>query len=436
MQSFKEFADYIMKHSRHNEVKSDRIHIILNYPKIQWDEYAEYMATLTWYTSIGWSRGGSKNCSLIFAETLDEALAEIGDDYDYALVSYIGTFYNNYQTNAPDTIHTFFDHFCSTNDPCRGHILMHPDRPYLRLHLQCMFLNVKHWRSIDKPSFGKYTGKVMYPNRSVSNVHDDYTPHWIEPSEDYRLVKDAEQGEYLTRVLEDGKKILNFAQERNTKFFCYPERRSCIALDFERNRQSNIIYARNNESMIRKYDERVPHDTEKFDVIYAPAGGCSAEFLYDKLGHENTKLIIYDYNAESVKWKKLLYEMVDTPEDMRRVNKMFEKKEDVIVDYCQYKPELIQEIERIFPTEKWIEIMHRADVDIIQHDLLDKTLDVDPNKRNLIYLSNIFSYNFLIHKMRVEDIHNKFKEYLNLPNTTVYGNNVFRDLVVHENHSS
>lgn len=436
MQSFKEFADYIMKHSRHNEVSSDRVHIILNYPKIDWDDYAEYMATLTWYTSIGWSRGGSKNCNLIFAETLDEALEEVGDKYNYALVSYIGTFYNNYQNNAPDTIHTFFDKFCETDEPCRGHILFHPNRPYLRMHLQCMFLNVKHWRSISKPSFGRYTGKVMYPNRSISNVHDDYTPHWVSPSDEYREVVNVEMGEYLTKVFEDGKKILNFAQERMSKFFCYPERRHCEALDFERSRNENIVYARNNESMITKFDQRIPADTKKFDVIYAPASGCIAEFLYEKIGHENTELVIYDYNKDSLKWKQMTYEMVDTKEDMTRLNKMFEKKEGLVLDYCQYKPELLEQMEKSYSTEEWIQTIKKVKPTFLLHDALDSTLDVNPDKRNLIYLSNIFSYNFVIHKMKIKDIHNMFNRYLKLQNTTVVGTNIFRDMVINANHRS
>jgi len=92
MESFKEFADYVLENSRHNENPSDKVHIIVYYPKIEWDDWAEYMATLTWFSGIPLSRGGSKNAHVIFANTIDEAL-ERADDYDYAMISYIGSFY-------------------------------------------------------------------------------------------------------------------------------------------------------------------------------------------------------------------------------------------------------------------------------------------------------------------------------------------------------
>ena len=430
MQSFEQFANYIITHSRHNENPSDRVHIILNYPKIKWNNYAEYMATLTWFTSIGWSRGGSKNSHVIFAETLDEAMEQT-DGYNYAIVSYIGTFYNNYQTNAPETIHDYFDKFCESDHPCRGHILWHPNKQYGRLHLQCMFLNINHWRSIGKPLFGFWSGSAHLPERSKSDVHDDYTPHWIRPSGEYVEVKNAEMAEYITAVLDDGKQILNLDRERATKFFCYPERKSCEALDFERNRNPNIIYAKNNETLA-KLDFKTD---EKFDMIYAPAAGYSAEYLYHKFGHSDTKLVIFDVHKESLQWKQMLYTMADSVEDIERVNSYFAKK-GCIIDRCDYKPDLVKSNESVYSMDDWISTMKSVKPEIINHDALSGPFDIDPNKRNLIYLSNIFSYMFLIHKMKVKDIHDVFNDYLMLPNTTIYGKNVFKDTVLHENHSS
>ena len=430
MQSFKEFGEFVLQHSRHGEVPSDRVHIILNYPKIKWDGYAEYMATLTWFTSIGWSKGGSKSSHVIFAETLDEAMEQT-DGYNYAIVSYIGTFYNNYQTNAPETIHDYFDKFCESDHPCRGHILWHPNKQYGRLHLQCMFLNIDHWRSIGQPSFGLWSGQAHLPERSKSDVHDDYTPHWIKPSGTMVDVDNAEMAEYITAVLNDNKTILNFDRERTTKFFCYPERKSCEALDFERNRSPNIIYAKNNETLAK-----LNLDTsEKYDVIYAPAAGYSAEYLYHKLGHKDTKLVIFDNHKESLQWKQMLYTMVDTVDDIERVNTYFAKK-GCIIDRCDYKPDLVKANESVYSMEDWINTMKSIQPEIIQRDVINDVIEVEPGKRSLIYLSNIFSYMFLIHKHDIGYIHVQFNKYLTLPDTTIYGKNIFKDTVLHENHSS
>ena len=417
MRTFKEFGEYILKHSRHGENPSNKVHIIVNYPKIEWDDWAEYMATLTWFSGIPLSRGGSKNAHVIFAETIDEALKSV-DQYEYAMISYIGSFYNS---EHDDNIHIHFDEFCESDHACRGHLLFHPDKPYGRLHPQTIFVNLNHWREIGKPSFGLYTGKVLCYNRSNSNVHDDYTPHWVGPGEGYIDVVDCEQAEYISKVLESGKTILNFDKQRRVKFFCYPERRKAIALDHERNRNSNIVYARNNETH--------PEFNGPYDVIYAPAAGNISEKLFAKYGHKDTKLVIYDNNPDSVKWKRMLYTM----QDIESVNRYFKKNVDCILDACEYKPELVKKSLQEFSDEDWCKVLSTVKPEIIEYDLLNGPFDVDPNKRNLVYTSNIFSYNFIIHKMKIAEINNIFQKYLDLPNTTFYGKNVFKDNVHYEN---
>lgn len=428
MQSFKAFGEYILQHSRHGEVPSDKVHIILNYPKIHWDDWAEYMATLTWFSGIPLSRGGSKTSHVIFAESIDEALAK-SDSYSHAMISYIGSFY---YSDHDENIFDCFEKFCSSNQPCRGHLLFHPSKQYGRLHPQTIFLNLNHWRDIGKPSFGYYTGKVLNYERSISNVHDDYTPHWVKEGNNYINVTNAEQGEYLSKVFEDGKTILNFDIERKTKFFCYPERRYSQQLIDERNRPCNIVYVKNNESISHLNVDLVA----KFDVIYAPASGYTAEYLYELYGHQHTKLVIYDNNKDSVRWKRSVYEMAKTEEDLIKITNYFKSKNDCRVDACEYKPELVAKNEQVYSTSQWLKTISKANADIIDFDILKGPFKVDPTKRNLVYLSNIFSYNFIIHKMKIEDIHNKFLEYCKLPNTVVYGKNIFKDVVFNENCSS
>lgn len=425
MKSFKHFGEYIIKNSRHGENSSSTVHIILNYPKIKWDDWAEYMTTLTWFSGIQLSNGGSKNAHVIFAETIDEALQKC-EQYSHAMISYIGSFY---YSDHDENIFKYFKKFCESDHACRGHLLFHPDKQYGRLHPQTIFLNLNHWRKIGKPSFGNYTGKVLNYERSSSNVHDDYTPHWVKGGDSYIDVINAEQGEYLSKVFEDGKTILNFDHERRTKFFCYPERRQSNQLDDERNRQSNIVYVKNNETITQIKN----NENKKFDVIYAPSAGYTAEYLYELCGHKDTKLIIYDNNEDSIKWKRMVYDMAKTEDDLNRIIKYFKNKKDCRVDACEYKPELLEKNEKEYSTTQWLNTISKVKPEIILYDILNGPFEVDPTKKNLIYLSNIFSYNFIIHKMKVEDIHNKFLEYCNLPNTTVYGKNIFKDTVYYEN---
>ncbi len=430
MLTFDELAEYILTNSKHNTIKdTKRVHIILDYPKLKWGDYSEYLMTLTWFTGIGWSNGGSKGCNVIFAHDLDDACAR-ADEYDHAMISYIGTFYNNYHNDPDDLIHTHFNRFCESEHPCRGHILWHPNKQYGRLHLQSMFLSLKHWRDIDRPTFGSYTGEVMVPRLAVSNVHDDYTPHYICPSYDYTTVVRAEMAEYISRVLESGKTILNYDIERSTKFFTYPHRATkddyvCPALDFERARNSNIIYSINNEKIIKNMTD------VKFDVIYAPASGNLAERLWRMYGHENTKLVIFDNNKASLIWKQRLYDLAVSPEDIDYITKHVAKAHGSDIDNCSYKPKLVEKQLKEYSNVDWIDDMSSiADVEFKHHDLIkDPVFDVDHDKHNMLYFSNIFSYNFIHHTSRLEDINNKFNNYLDVDNCFVIGKNPFKDSV-------
>jgi hypothetical protein len=422
MESFYAFGEYVLKHSRHNEIPSDKVHIILNYPKIQWDDWAEYMATLTWFSGIPLSRGGSKTSHVIFAETIDEALNQ-SDKYDYAMISYIGSFY---YSDHEDNIFEYFDEFCKSERTCRGHLLFHPEKQYGRLHPQTIFLNIKNWRNLGRPTFDNYTGQVIEYVRSESNVHDDYTPHWVKGGEQYKNVIHSEQAKFISDVLESGETILNFDKQRSVKFFCYPERRQSNTLDEERNRKSDIIYTVNNETLTQ-----LPILDKKFDVIYAPASGQTSEYLYHIYGHKDTKLIIYDNNLNSLSWKQMVYCMA-SENNLKQIDQYFRNK-GCIIDDCSYKPELVEKNESIYSRKQWFEDVYKIKPTFKQYDLLETTIDVDPSKTNLIYLSNIFSYNFCIHKYKIEDIHNRFIEYTNLPNTTIYGKNIFKDTVYHEN---
>ena len=127
----------------------------------------------------------------------------------------------------------------------------------------------------------------------------------------------------------------------------------------------------------------------------------------------------------------MVYNFAKTKKDLKRIEDYFRKK-GCIIDSCSYKKDVVEKNNSIFSADQWLTSIKKINPQIIEHDVLDKPFDVDPKKKNLIYLSNIFSYKFLIHKMKIEDIHNKFKQYIDLPNTTVYGKNIFKDTVYKE----
>ena len=82
--------------------------------------------------------------------------------------------------------------------------------------------------------------------------------------------------------------------------------------------------------------------------------------------------------------------------------------------------------------DQYIKELSVGKPEIIQCDIVNDMLDIDESKSNLIYFSNIFSYNFLIHKMSIVDIEKSFNRYLELDNTVVMGNNPFKEYIIHE----
>jgi hypothetical protein len=440
MQSFEEYAKYILDHAGHNKInKRNQVHIIVDYPQLEWGDFKKYLMTLTWMTGIGWSRGGNDEHNVIFAKTLDEGAA-LADEYDYALVSYVGTVYRFPASSSEYSIYHYLDKWIERNDsPCRGHILWHPDKQYGRMHLQSMFLNLRHWRDIDRPTFGKWSGGVTVPKVSPDNIHDDYTPTWLQPGTETREVVNAEMAEYISAVVAGGDAITNFtAPERSSKYFTYPQREELSApLVADRQKSPNIIYRRNTSKLSQIDKISI---TRKYDVIYAPAAGNVAEYLWKRFGHENSKLIIVDNHGPSLKWKDGLFNLygVRSVNDLERVTKIVANVYDSRIDDATYKPAgFIEENDSIFSDVDWIEVIDQIkDVEIEQFDYFTQTLHVDPTKSNLIYLTNIFSYIFSYHKYSLEHMNEQFNKLLDLPNTTVVGQTPFRLNVLHENHSS
>lgn len=443
MRSFSDYKDYILantNHAKDNERKE--VHIILHYPLLPFSDFYKYLMTLTWYTGMRrFDKNTDEQNSIIFAETLEEACAQ-ADNFDYALVSYIGTVYRLPSRPEPD-IWTYFDEWKNIADesPCKGHILWHPFRQYGRMHLQSMFLNLKHWRSINRPSFGKWTGDVSVPTVCEQNIHDDYTPLWLKPGAETSSVIGAEMAEYISAVIKDGKKIINFtSDERNLKYFTYPQRDELSPpLKKDQEQFTNILYRKNttNYTGLQKYVDR--YKGPKYDVIYAPASGGVGEYLWSKLGHKNTKLIFLDNNLASIVWKKSLHgyfgNRVENLRDLNQITQIVGNRYNCYIDEADYKEQSFHtDGDNIWSDEQWISTLGNIDYDAKEFNFITDTLEVDGTKRNFIYLTNIFSYVFNYFKYSLEDMDKKFQELLRLPNCTIAGSTPFRGRIIHTNH--
>lgn len=111
-----------------------------------------------------------------------------------------------------------------------AHLMDRKKRGY-GIHEQFILINRTKWRGIGSPAFRRQEQNetdLMIPNRSVENIHDDYTPLWLKPSAQFgKLTPKITGWNVIDLALRSGFSILNVPQTiRREKEFLYPEKNS------------------------------------------------------------------------------------------------------------------------------------------------------------------------------------------------------------------
>ena len=208
-----------------------------------------------------------------------------------------GTWRQNYKEgggrkvtpNQITPITDFFD-FVENKELIKGHIIARPDKQAF-LHHQHINLNVDMWKTLGCPDvYGRYDVE----SRSDNNYHDDYTPHYA--------------------VLEGLGRVKNFThQERERKAFSYYKDHDSIWKDLKTADMKDYYFSRfmiriveafyiNNTESLKK----VPED--KFDLLFSPTAGYSAEAYVDKLDFTGT-VVLYDYHQKNLDIKQTIVDM-------------------------------------------------------------------------------------------------------------------------------
>ena len=275
--------------------------IILDNNKIPWTWFKEKMATyLFWNLQGGVTGAGSGHC-VYFYKDIDTALKETkAKGHTHAMVCTIGVLICGFgnQTTVKIPVQNFYE-FSESDEFMRAHIIAHPGQP-ATLHTQHFEINLSKWNGKDITKLGNnYT-------ISKENIHDDYTPLWIDS--------------------DNFPRINNFTKEqRGEKWYMYPhrdyEKHERIVYDYikkgvlndvlESNTASEIMIRHLNRKRKRYYCENneplnaYTKDLKgKYDVIIAPTAGLIAEYLYKHYGHKNTRVIIFDYDQLFLKVKE------------------------------------------------------------------------------------------------------------------------------------
>jgi hypothetical protein len=227
----------------------------------------------------------------------DELLRHVtGLNYNYAVVFSTGTEFINAKEffKAVET-------FTSTDFFLAGHILDRGEA-YYELHHQCYIINLEMYKELDYPTIGqqdlgsKHT--QIAPVRSSYNIHDDYTPTWIDTGLEDKEYNHKCHGWHIISVGLSAKyKILVFDNNiRNNKRYYYPE----SLKDF--NKQLGWSYSRKKycetELVNKAHTDLFTVPDLDFEYVITTASGT---WYVDYIAKEKpVTVLVYDYNQAAL----------------------------------------------------------------------------------------------------------------------------------------
>lgn len=186
-------------------------------------------------------------------ETEDAAIketAESHNDYDYLILTWEGTIPNIYYYHE-----ACIKHVQDLNAKTDGNWLVtgqiidqhenrklfeDPDAPkwegsYYLFPITAI-VNLKKWRELGRPEWGQPSLTVVnhiVPNRSESNVHDNYTPLFINPGDEVKSTPVKKGWNIIDTSLKNNMPVYNLSNEiRQSQTYMYPENNPKMFNDF------------------------------------------------------------------------------------------------------------------------------------------------------------------------------------------------------------
>lgn len=312
-------------------------------------------------------------------------------DAKYAIVIAAGTeFINGY------------DWFDYTEEYCRdsffiaGHILDRKDF-YYELHEQCYIINLNSYNSLGCPSIGKVEHFSPHlqiePNRSDDNLHDDYTPLWVNRGSEIKQYHHKAHGwNILSLGFKHNLTVKVFNNRlRSDKIHYYPKYNSYFD-------QANFLYARqgfcNGMALYLGNSERtIPLlSQDPIEQLVVPASGLNwLKYLQENGYNENTSVEFYDYSFLTLEYIRYLVENWDGNNYKDFALTYYKNKFNFInaaVPYCG-------SIEDSVDTKEWNKIRSTVNFNYRWIDLIDSTKDlswIKNSSNTVINVTNVFNY--------------------------------------------
>ena len=249
-------------------------------------------------------------------DVLDEALSY---DVDFCIVQSVGHIIKD------ANFFTFIEKWIEKQDFfITGHIMdknkKNINNPsgkegYYGLHKQCMLVNLKYYKKFDKPVFGnKSSGEefVIKAERHIKDIHDDYTPLSLKPTEELTICTPLVDGwNFINTSLANDLTVYNFHPKiREYKQYLYPTT-SAAELEHQLSWITNIVdYAQdcvffwNTEN----YSDLKYVNIEKpIDKLYAVAASFKPNMILNYYNFtDDCEVVYYDYSKSALAFKKML----------------------------------------------------------------------------------------------------------------------------------
>ena len=250
-------------------------------------------------------------------EILDKALQE---DKEYCIIQCVGHFIK--EISFFELIEKWIE---KRNFFITGHIIdketinmQSKGNGYYGLHKQCLLVNLKYYIQLNKPEYGnknKKNVKVIKANRHIKDIHDDYTPLSLNPTEETVVCTPIVDGwNFINKSLEKGLTVYNFHPKiRESKSYAYPNK-SLQELQEQLSWINQIlshapkcVFFWNTEKYIDIDRNKKLLKGKPIKKLYSVAASFKPNYFLETYGFtENTEIIFYDYSKQALAFKAMM----------------------------------------------------------------------------------------------------------------------------------
>jgi len=321
-------------------------------------------------------------------EDIDIAIVDAYEkDYELLVVMKNGTFINSsfFFKNVQKMI--------DNNIALMGHVLDFKERYYF-IHEQCFFLNLKAWKLSGSPEYYSDNIDVTKVQRSVTNFHDDYTPHWVKKDDGLADVNKVLPGGYMmSELLKADYNASPFTEVRELKWFTYHgDTMKCLmkSLSLNAKEYHHGFFSTETETI----DEVKLNDT--IDTLISISSAFHPFKVIQKSGINPKNILMYDISSEAIQiYKRILMgwngkdyvELLNTSDFNYRTGhteELANKSFDEMKSMCDWEP--------------FFDDVCSKNIDFLRGNLLTETFHkkfihyVNKDEVALFHVSNIFSY--------------------------------------------